>query len=148
MGSGVLMLTLDEDTHQQLGLQGRQTDIRLLKKRRFGKSITITAIVNVVLSQLSSPLRSGADVEIDMKNRSFRAGNKLYDRVLWCFRDRVEPLDLLIFHMKGTGLVTRILLGFEMYLMVYVMMLISVVFQMVELVISSFPMVSKLKRSV
>ena len=35
-------------------------------------------------------------IDIDIGRKEFAPGDKTYDRVMWCFKDRVPPLELLV----------------------------------------------------
>ncbi|KAJ5075650.1 ribonuclease p protein subunit p40 [Anaeramoeba ignava] len=41
-------------------------------------------------------------VEINLTDVKFRPGNKFYERVLWCFKDRTEDFDCLLIFIEGS----------------------------------------------
>lgn len=73
---GVLRLTLDRDTHEQLGLTGSESHFK--------------------------PRASRYNVSVDLRAPSFAPGKKLHERVLWCLSKRVSPAELFVYWINGT----------------------------------------------
>ncbi|KAL6073530.1 Ribonuclease P protein subunit p40 [Balamuthia mandrillaris] len=70
--NGKMLLSLDKDTYEQLGLTGRKAAFPPRHSQEW-------------------------DVSLDLRAASFRPGKNLYDRVKWCLgEDRLAGIDLLL----------------------------------------------------
>eukprot|EP01102_Stenamoeba_stenopodia_P019256 TRINITY_DN7222_c0_g3_i1.p1 TRINITY_DN7222_c0_g3~~TRINITY_DN7222_c0_g3_i1.p1 ORF type:complete len:331 (+),score=82.17 TRINITY_DN7222_c0_g3_i1:1045-2037(+) len=72
--TGKMVLSVDKDTYEQLGLVG--------KKSRFGKKGQRYVIV------------------LDLLSKQMKPGEKLYERVRWCFTNRFDKVSLLMSFIK------------------------------------------------
>ena len=73
--NGVLILTVDRDTYQSLGLTGRPSKFRSLKSSRY-------------------------DIVIDFRSPIFQTGKAAYKRLLWCLEDSTDPCVLLATYVR------------------------------------------------
>eukprot|EP00474_Spongospora_subterranea_P010595 CRZ11053.1 hypothetical protein [Spongospora subterranea] len=76
--NGFLCLSVDKETYHSLGLVGKRCQIRNRESTRL-------------------------DITIDMRDPSFRPGQSLYKRVLWCVKDRTDPCTLLVCYSNSSG---------------------------------------------
>ncbi len=81
---GSLIFSLDKDTYEQLGLTGQASPFKALR----GQFWNIT---------------------VDIAASSFAPGRPLYDRVLWCLRERVLPMELFLSWTDQTGAQSEII---------------------------------------
>lgn len=98
--TGKMILSVDKDTYEQLGLTGKKSAFSSrLKANRFSKCLSA---FTCTLRQPHTLHRSyQKDITIDLTAPSFKPGKKNYDRVRWCLTDRVSPVQMLACYYKG-----------------------------------------------
>eukprot|EP01133_Synstelium_polycarpum_P015006 gene15006-17744_t len=82
MPDGKIVLSVDKDTYEQIGLQG--------KPSKFG------------------PKRQHWIITLDVHSRDFTPTSKTYQRIIWCLKDRLSMVHLLCTSVDDKGLVRSI----------------------------------------
>ena len=109
--SGILKLSISKDMYQELGLNGVPSLCLGKVVAKYSKNVNFIFELIVFILTFFTHL----DVSIDLCNNKFQPGSKFYERVLWCFKNRLDLEFDWIMTWKPHGLTEKIKLIIKQY---------------------------------